>query len=164
MNNEVGFNLNKKMNYTNYDLNNYKFESNNRNYANPATTKVKARNIPINMKQNNNSKSPNNFISNPKYSNNTYKNFNKLNNKNLNINYTNNNMQRNAMKGKSFTKNNNNNNIIPGKNVNEIQERFDKLQDKINILQNVITNQDPSKDLIILTCLLTSALCISSII
>ena len=149
LNNEFDIkNLNKQMNYTYFninDTNNYQFDSSKKNFAYEiANSKGKAKNIPINMKQNNNSKSPNNFVSN-KYNNNTFNNFNRINNKNLNQKFINN-MQRIPMTGKNFSQKNNNN-IMPGKNIKEIQERFDKLQDKINILQNAITNQNPSKDI-----------------
>ena len=147
MNNEMFLKIqNNKMNYNNnYDINNYQINSNTKNYLYTMNNqKAQMMNTPKNIKLNyNNSKSPNNFDSYKKFNNNTYNNYNR--NNIIDKNLINNNLSR-TQKQKSFSQKDNNNTVGVNKAM-EIQERFDRLQDKINYLQNVITNKDPVKDL-----------------
>ena len=151
MNNEMLPNFrNKKMNYNNnYNRHNYQINSNNQNYSNiKVSLKTQMMNIPKNMKLNyNNSKIPNNYNYNSKYNNNTFNNFQNYNISDNNTNKIINNKIQRISKPENFSQKNNNN-IINENNVMEIQQRFDRLQDKINFLQNEIINKEIPKNLI----------------
>ena len=151
MNNEMLPNFrSKKMNYNNnYNNHYYQINSNNQNYSNiKVSPKTQMMNIPRNMKLNyNNSKIPNNYNYNSKYNNNTFSNFTDYNINNDNTNKIINNKIQRISKPTSFSQKNSNN-IISENNVLEIQQRFDRLKDKINFLQNEIINKEIPKNLI----------------
>ena len=151
MNNEI---LNKeskaKMNYKiNYDMNDYARDIRNNNYQYfISSPNSQFRKKPQYIRTTGQARSPNYYNSgNNKYSFNTITQLNRTNNNNFHMNKGKimNNIQKTADSTDYVPKNTN---FSKGSNVMEIQQRFDRLQDKINYLQNVITNKEPSKGLI----------------
>ena len=151
MNNEI---LNKesnaKMNYKiNYDMNDYArdFRNNNIQYF-ISSPNAQVRKNQQYIRMTGQARSPNYYNSaNNKFTFNTTMQLNRTNNNNLHRNKGKlmNNIQKTADSTDYIPKNTG---FSKGNNVLEIQQRFDRLQDKINYLQNVITNNEPSKGLI----------------